>query len=211
MRTLVAVVTLTTGAGVASAADDPIRISSLGKGHHRMQPRKVLPPIVKETVEYYEIKGYCEQDLQKQLCTYGVPWKDGKTYDSLTSWDIRWNYGYDREHQSCSADSFTVTIQVTIRYPKWIPADDASPSLVEKWNTYMQSLVEHETGHRDMAVEAAADLSRVVAEIAPAATCADLDRDVRTAARNRMKRLLADNEAYDEATGHGLTQGAVLH
>lgn len=175
------------------------------------EPRNsVLPPSVTERYEYYDIAGNCEHDLQCELKKNGVPWKDGRTYDSLTSWDVKWNFGLESSPDACTAGSFQVFVDILFRYPRWVPPADAPASLVEKWNAYMSSLIIHENGHRDMAVDAAEDLTQAIAALPPASNCGDLKRSVRKLCRQRMKQLQEDAKLYDEATNHGGLQGAVL-
>jgi predicted secreted Zn-dependent protease len=91
-----------------------------------------------------------------------------------------------------------------------VRADDAPDRLVEKWDGYLQNLIKHEEGHRDMAVEASAEFTRAVAALPPAPTCDELDHNVRTLSRAIMKKLNADQKEYDACTCHGATQGAVF-
>lgn len=135
---------------------------------------------------------------------------DGKRYDSVTTWNVKWHYGYDRGPQTCSAESFKTSIDITFRFPKWVRDDGASQSLVDKWDCYMKNLVMHENGHRDMAVEAAEELARAVAAMPPASSCSELDRRVRALHKERMQKLNADEKKYDADTNHGHTQGAVF-
>ena len=140
----------------------------------------------------------------------GCRWDDGKKYDSLTSWHVKWDYGYDRAPQACTPASFRATVEIIFRYPEWVRTDGAPQPLVAKWDSYMKNLINHENGHRDMAVQAAAELSRAVAELPPASNCAELDREVRELCRLRMKKLKENEYEYDAATNHGLTQGAIF-
>jgi predicted secreted Zn-dependent protease len=201
---------LMAGAVTPVAAEDAIELASLNRNVPFLKHSRVVAPTVKETYEYYEITGDCENDLQTQLRQNGVRWSDGKTYDSLTSWHVTWDYGYDRTSDACSADSFRATVEITFRYPRWVTAGNAPDRLVEKWDGYLQNLIRHEEGHRDMAVEASAEFSRAVAALPPAPTCAELDRDVRDLSLVFMKKLNADQKEYDAVTSHGATQGAVF-
>ena len=207
---LITVAGLFSATGAAFAADDPVKIASLENRSHGGLLHRALPPRVKETVEYYEVAGNSEKDLQRELRKNGVPFRDGNVYDSATQWDLSWDYGYDRSAQACVADAFTVTVQIAIRYPKWVRNDDAPSALAAKWEVYQQNLVLHETGHRDMVLAAAADLSSAVENLPPAATCDALDREVRALARGRIQQLRQEGRDYDRTTGHGLTQGAIL-
>lgn len=194
----------------AVAADNRLDIASLDRDSYRHDQKRGQAPVVKESYEYYEIKGNSEDQLRSEMCRNGCKWKDGKTYDSVTSWHVKWDYDYNRTPETCSAESFKVFVDITFRYPKWVQPGDVLGALAAKWGSYMKSLVEHESGHRDMAVTAAADLSRTVSAMPPAPTCGELDRRVRVLCHERMKRLNDDANAYDDNTHHGYAQGAVF-
>lgn len=205
-----ALLLLMSGAGITLAADASFDVANVDKDFFRRGKCVVVPPSVTEKYEYYEISGDCEKDLRGQMRQNGVTWNDGKKYQSLTIWHVTWDYDYDRTPQACVADSFRAKVEIIFRYPRWVRSDAAAPSLVEKWDEYMRHLTVHENGHRDMAVAAAAELSRAVAALPPATTCAELDRRVRALCRVRMQKLSEDERGYDETTGHGKTQGAVF-
>jgi predicted secreted Zn-dependent protease len=194
----------------ASAGDDKMVIANVDKNLPLRKKPAALPPVVSEKYEYYEVNGICEKDLQCQMRQKGITWTDGRKYNSTTSWHVKWDYGYNTASQACSPDSFRVIVEITFRYPKWVDTTAAPQPLVDKWNSYMQYLVLHENGHRDMAVEAATELGRAVAELPPAPDCAELDRELRSLSRARMKKLNNDEKEYDTATNHGFTQGAIF-
>ncbi|MGE5173859.1 MAG: DUF922 domain-containing protein [Betaproteobacteria bacterium] len=194
----------------ASACDDSFIVASVEKNLPLQKKTVALPPLVTERYEYYDVHGSCENDVLCDLRRKGITWEDGKKYESVTSWHVKWNYGYNTGTQTCSADSFQVIVDIVFRYPKWTGTEDAPRTLAEKWDYYIKKLIMHENGHRDMAVEAAAELSRAVSEMPPAQTCTELDRAVRILSRTRMNKLNDDERHYDEATNHGATQGAVF-
>jgi predicted secreted Zn-dependent protease len=195
--------------GTAFAAEDRVDLASIEK-KIPAQGDRVLPPVVNEEYEYYEVCGCCEEELHCDLKKKCVTWTDGKKYDSLTSWDIKWDHQYDRASKTCSVNSFRPVINFTFRYPKWNRTDKAPKSLMGKWDRYLKSLIAHETGHRDLVVEAVNDLSRVVVQLPPAPSCDDLDRNVRALFRKSMEKMKQDQREYDETTKHGTTQGAVF-
>lgn len=194
----------------AFANDGLIDIASVDRDIYRHQERVVLAPAVREKHVLYEITGYGEKELRDQMTRQGIAWSDGKKYDSVTSWHVTWDYEHERSLQSCSADAFQATAEITIRYPKWVRTDAAPQELADKWDGYLASLMEHEQGHRDMVVEAVEDLTRAVALLPAAATCAELDRRVRSLCHERMAKLNDDAKKYDTATLHGAEQGAVF-
>jgi predicted secreted Zn-dependent protease len=171
---------------------------------------KLALPVVNEKYEYYEVCGCCEKDVQCDLQKKCIRWKDGKKYDSVTNWKVKWDYSYNRTPGACTADSILVTVDVVFHLPKWVRTSDAPQPLVEKWENYLAKLMTHEKGHRDRAVEAATGLVQAVADVPPARTCAELDHEVHTLCRTRMEKLIEDQKDYDTATRHGATQGAVF-
>jgi predicted secreted Zn-dependent protease len=170
----------------------------------------IAPPLLNEKYEYYEVCGYCEKDVQRDLQKKCLTWKDGKRYDSVTNWQLKWDYDHNRAGQNCSPDSFRVTVNVTYHLPKWVPTGETPRQLVDKWDGYMKNLLVHEQGHRDIAVKAAAELTREVAQLPPALACADLDREIQELSRKQMRILDKKERQYDEATNHGYTQGAMF-
>lgn len=194
----------------AFAGEDRIDLASINRNDNLRMKNIVLPPRVTEKYEYYEITGKGEKELQCQMKQKGCEWNDGHRYASVTTWNWRCDYGYERAPQSCTADSFRTTVEIIYRYPQWVRPNDAPRKLVDKWEDYLKHLIEHEQGHRDMAVAAAAELSRTVSELPPASSCAELDREVQSLRRERMEKLNTAQRAYDAATVHGSTQGAVF-
>lgn len=172
--------------------------------------RKTLPPVVRERTEYYEITGDRVYDLQCELREKGCGWSDGKVYDSMTTWEFKWDYDYVRSPLSCTVEAFKVSVNIVFRYPKWMRDRPAPQALIDKWDSYMRGLVEHETGHRDTAVAAAEKLTADVEALPAFADCAELDRTIRRLCREHSERVNRQAEEYDEATMHGGTQGAVL-
>lgn len=201
---------LIAAAATTFAAESKFVVASVDKTLHPGIQNRVVAPVVTEKYEYYEIRGNSEKELRGQMCRNGCAFNDGEKYDSVTMWRWKMDYGYDRAPRACTADSFKVALEISYRYPKWVHADGAPQVLVDKWDGYMKHLITHENGHRDMAVEAATELSRAIAALPPAASCAELDREVRALSRARMQKLNAEEKGYDESTIHGKTQGAVF-
>jgi predicted secreted Zn-dependent protease len=127
----------------------------------------------------------------------------------VTNWKVKWDYSHSQAApETCTAESFVVTVDIIYRLPKWVRTGEVSQTLVEKWDRYMENLMMHEKGHRDRAVAAAEELTRMIAELPPARTCAELDRVVNTLCRTRLDKLIEDQKTYDADTCHGVLQGA---
>jgi predicted secreted Zn-dependent protease len=195
--------------GTAFAAEDRVEVASIEK-KMPAQGDKVLPPVVNEKYEYYEVCGSCEDELHCDLKKKCVTGNDGKKFDSLTIWDIKWDHGYDQTSKTCAVNAFKPIVSIPFRYPQWTRTDVAPQSLLEKWDRYIRNLIAHENGHRDMVVAAVNDLSRAVAHLPSAPTCEDLDSKMRALFRTSMEKMKQDQREYDETTKHDATQGAAF-
>ncbi len=210
MKGICALFLLITIAGAVSAGEQGIDVADARKISLAPTGNSTVPPVIREKYKYYEVCGCCEKDLQGDLKEKCIRWIDGKKYDSVTNWKLKWDYGHHEASGTCALDAFTVTVDITFHVPKWARTDDAPHPLVEKWSRYLENLMTHEKGHRDRTVDAANDLTRAVAALPPARTCSELDREVKILAHARANKLLQDQKDYDAATNHGARQGAVF-
>ena len=202
---LMAVLSLSTFAAEQhsyGASDDDIRPSRSADA--------VNVPIIREKIEYYDVEGFNEKELVCQLREKGCRTKDGGTYDSITRWRIMWDYNHERTANGCAVDDFQASIAITYTFPRWVETDGVSATLLDRWKRYLMNLVAHEKGHRDMAIDAAIDLSFDISDLPPFPRCSDLDRAIRSFVRQRTEKLNEDSRIYDAATGHGATQGAAF-
>ncbi len=197
-------------AGAAQGADDRIDLANIDNNLRLEIQDKAAKPVVTEKYEYYNITGGTEKELRRQMTQNGTRWGDGKTYDSVTTWNINWDYDYNCQAEGCRAEAFNSTVGITFRYPKWVTVDNAPQKLRDKWDGYMNNLVLHEHGHRDMAIEATAELARAVSALPPAKSRTELDRQIKELSKKLMAKLDNDEKEYDVSTIHGTTQGAVF-
>ncbi len=210
MKGITALLLFMTVAGTASAGSENFAAVEAGTAPPGQRGNSIAPPVIAEKYEYYEVCGCCEKDLQCDLKQKCIRWNDGKKYDSVTNWKITWDYDHNPGGQSCTPDSFRVTVDVIFHLPKWVPTKEAPRRLVDKWDGYMRSLLTHEKGHRDIAVKAAAELSRKVAQLPSVLACSELEREIHDLSRKQMRILDGDEKRYDAETGHGYTQGAIF-
>lgn len=196
-------------AATSASPGDRVELASI-ENARVPQGGNILPSIINAKYEYYEVCGCGEEELHCDLKKKCITWTDGRKYDSLTSWDIKWDHKYDQTSKTCAVNSFKPIINITFRYPKWNRTDEAPQTLIEKWDRYLKNLITHEKGHSDLVVDAMRDLSHAVAQLSPAPTCSDLDRNVRALFRLYMAKMNKDQREYDEATDHGTRQGAVF-
>ncbi len=168
---------------------------------------RVKDPQVTERYDYYEVCGCCEKDVQCDMSAKAPGWRDGNKYDSITKWKVRWDYDHSSAGNACATDSFRLSMEITYQFPKWVCSGQASQALAERWEKYIRNLTLHEKGHREKALKAAEEITKAVAEMPSASSCAELDRKVQRLCRDRLKQLDEEQAEYDESTDHGQVTG----
>ena len=160
--------------------------------------------------EYYEIYGETAEALRHAMNVQGIVWKNGNTYDAFTSWNVSWAFERRFGRKGCTIESVRTVVKVTHRFPKWKDISYAPLDLQDKWNAYMKALKEHEDGHKDIAVQAAREIEVFLVDLAPFSSCEDLTIRANASAMQILEKYKKQEEAYDEATRFGVTQGAAF-
>jgi predicted secreted Zn-dependent protease len=160
--------------------------------------------------DYYDIEGRTAAELRQQMNIFGVAWTNGNIYDAYTAWDVKWNYRYRLTDDGCSISSIVATLNVEFRLPRWVNRTSGPDALKMKWDAYIRSLRQHENGHKDIGVQAAAAIESSVAELEPAATCDNLAEKANQLGRRIISEHAAKEIEYDTRTNFGETQGAVF-
>jgi predicted secreted Zn-dependent protease len=158
---------------------------------------------------HYRVLGTSANALREQMRQLGPTDRFGR-WAASTRWDLKWSYPYDRADGGCRSGPVSVDLAVTFTLPRWDAPADAPAELVERWDRYVAALSHHEEGHRDIAVDAANEIAGTIEAVPAHATCRQFERAADTAARSVVERYRGLQIAYDDATGHGATQGAVL-
>lgn len=148
---------------------------------------------------YYEISGSTETELRDQLNKLAPVGPDGYHGDGLTTWFVHWKWdGYGTEN--CDLSSVTATYDIKVTLPRWVPPQNASPALIEKWNQYILALAGHEKGHVDNVI---ANLPVVINAIRRS-TCSTAEAK----AQEILSGMRQNDTNFDATTDHGATQGA---
>jgi predicted secreted Zn-dependent protease len=173
-----------------------------------LSPNATPPPIptTVSTVEipyarivYYDINGSTEAELRDQMNARAPTGPDGYRGDALTTWFIRWRWdGYGTE--DCDLRTAKATYDIKVTLPRWNPAQEASPALIEKWNAYILALAGHEKGHVDNVI---ANLPVVINAIRRA-TCSTAEAK----AQEILNGIRQNDSDFDARTNHGATEGA---
>ena len=186
-----------------------LSLDDLQQPHRSREASRTLK--INETFEFYDIKGSSIAELEQQMRLHGTSWDDGKVYAAVTSWDIRYHYEIAEEAGNYSIDSVVTDVFVIYRLPRMAASSslDSGP-LSQQWETYLKHLKEHEYGHKEISLKAAAEINQSLAELGSFSSKGALKKEAKRLVAIALKRLKQLQVAYDEETRHGVQQGAVL-
>ena len=163
----------------------------------------------RETIKYYDVRGTTIEELRHEVYSRGPYDSTGQRFAGWAEWRIRWWYDREQVPQGCKVSRAVTETDIEYTLPRWVEAANAPEELRETWNRFVEALTVHEQGHGDLARALAAEIELAIRNLPPEPTCEELDRKVNELA-NRMILEDRTQEAYDLATGHGQTQGAVF-
>nr|PZN74272.1 MAG: hypothetical protein DIU57_19450 [Pseudomonadota bacterium] len=163
----------------------------------------------RETIKYYDVRGTTIEELRHEVYSRGPYDSTGQRFAGWAEWRIRWWYDREQVPQGCKVSRAVTETDIEYTLPRWVDAANAPEELRETWNRFVEALTVHEQGHGDLARALAAEIEFAIRNLPPEPTCEELDRKVNELA-NRMILEDRTQEAYDLATGHGQTQGAVF-
>lgn len=114
------------------------------------------------------------------------------------------------EPAGCRLARIEVTLSIDTLLPVWRPARRPQADLAPRVARMLTGLATHEAGHRDNALEAARAVDEALRGLAPSADCRALRRAAQRLVSRALLRLRVREWTYDQATGGGSRQGAVL-
>ncbi len=163
-----------------------------------------------EAPQYYQVYGYTAADVQRQLFNCS-PFsdKDGK-FAASTNYSINWRVSYVGDEQGqCKISSAVVGVHVAQIMPHWNDSSYAMPGYAGRWQTFVNNLQTHEDGHRDLYLAYAAQLLQDLQAL-PTNNCENFMSYANSRANADLSQLRQADEAYDQRTNHGASQGAVI-
>jgi predicted secreted Zn-dependent protease len=166
-------------------------------------------PLLTERHEDYTVTGRSVVELRGQMDRLGPRSEDGKIYDANTRSELQWSYQYQSGLDGCRIASADIRLSVVYVMPKWTEHDNALRDVRDAWDRYMERLIVHEQGHRDVSMQVAVELERELLEMR-GRYCHELGKAADEAGRGKLEVLRMRNRDFDEQTRHGAGQGAVF-
>jgi len=164
-----------------------------------------VPPgvSVDARIQYYDISAATLNELRAAMRTQGPKW-EGRSWQAVTTSDIRWTYRINRLSAECEIRDARVQMRTVVVFPRWTPSAEPDSSMLEWWRQLNAGLVEHEKGHALISLRTAGEI------VHDLDTVMHVCGDIGTVANERAQRLLqlsrAKQSAYDVTTRHGALQ-----
>jgi predicted secreted Zn-dependent protease len=151
-------------------------------------------------IETFDVSGRTIDEVSGRL---------GLGHVARTRWHVGWKYAFE-ESGTCRLKDFRVAVSATIRMPRWVDRDAASPADRRTWDTFDAAMRKHEEGHRENGIHAGQELAREIPGVGPRGDCGQLKAAIEQTANRIIAKYGEADADYDRVTNHGLTQGAVL-
>lgn len=158
---------------------------------------------------YYAVTGATVREIHHSL-RESRPWKREGGHDASTIWKVTWRFNTTYNGSVCRVAGFSTTASITITLPRWAAPTNAADTVKAEWDRYIKALGQHEFGHAQFALLAAAEMQKRVKELGSDASCDSLKQRINGLCDAIVQSHKQLELAYDQRTEHGATQGARL-
>ena len=160
------------------------------------------------TTNHYSVTGSTFSDIRASI-ERSRPSQLGRM-DGLTAWRIEWRFATEPAANGCRCSSFSPRTSIAVTLPRWVAPSNTAPMIIQAWTRYITALGQHEAGHGQLALAAAAEMQKRALETPETADCRAMNERINALARGIVDDYRRRDQEYDERTRHGETQGAVL-
>lgn len=149
---------------------------------------------------YFAVTGETQSEIRQSIVK-NRPFQGN--FDAFTTWNINWTFRFEDSGDRCRCTSVGTTTTINTMLPFWRMPTNATPQLKRWWAQFYTRLANHELGHAQIGLAAAAHLRKAVTEQTPAADCNSLQQRLRATAEGVVADYRRREKEYDERTGHG--------
>jgi predicted secreted Zn-dependent protease len=179
------------GAGLASAAcaRDP-------------QPAPAVLPstfagVPNVTIEYYDVDGSTAEGIRASMnARRPRDSHDGQAVEAVTSWQLDWTA--PKKGGSCDLRRAEVRFNARVLLPRLRDPANVPTAVLDRWRAFVAGLEKHEAYHVRHAWEHREKVRRAIR----ASSCAGAN----AAAAEAVRKVGAEQRAYDVATRHGASE-----
>lgn len=170
----------------------------------------VAQPVVQQNVEYYLIRPENAESIKVELRAKSPIKKDNKVFHGRTTWQVVPMFKWQSFAGKCGIVAINVSLQTEYLMPALDSMFDIEPSVKQVFDVYYAGLLKHEQGHHQLGLAAAIEIERFLKTYRPVESCKVLERDVTLQIQALIHHFQMKNDEYDQQTGYGRSQGAVI-
>lgn len=116
---------------------------------------------------------------------------------AYTSWTIAPRFPFRTVAGGCGLAPGRTTVKVTYRLPVWRPSGPPSEAVKAWMAREIPAVLEHEGGHRDLAVEGGNAVQAALSALSPEPTCPTLEARARAEAMRHIEHARQLEREYD--------------
>lgn len=166
---------------------------------------------IQEQHHYYAVNGDSPASIWADMRAKAPAGQDGNRYNATTAWKVRWHFPFERNTEGCTTGDVTVDLTVTYTLPRWErSSSNASATVANQWDRYIQALELHEDGHADFGRRAARRIQSTLQSIPAQASCDALQKTANAEGQRILVDMRPEEREYDRRTQHGATQGTAF-
>lgn len=160
---------------------------------------------------YYQIYGNTANQLRTQIahCAPGATSSSEAEYTGDTSYNLDWQYTTLVSNNGCTITNVQIGLHIVTTLPAWSPTAQAAAGLPNRWQAFANALAAHEHGHAQLDANYAGALLQRLNSLGNI-DCSNITGTVQSVVDSGVHALNSANDAYDQQTNHGATQGAIL-
>jgi predicted secreted Zn-dependent protease len=162
-----------------------------------------------DVIRHYDIRGTTAAELRAEIARLG-PVSDGVRHQAVTNWRLSWQPVTAVSGQRCSISSMNISLSIEIFMPRWVNEIGAQQGLSTNWRTFLTGLLNHEHGHKDIALAGADEVRALAKAAAPQSSCEAAVAALNAAGKAIVDKTVAKQRQYDLETNHGRNQGVRL-
>jgi len=148
------------------------------------------------TLTYYDLAGATiERAHQAMLTSAPVHAESSQRMAGFTDSRITWTGTTQSGPGSCQLETASVTLQMTIKLPRWTGRDTASVAEREQWDRFVQAVRAHEDGHVENSARHAKLLAQRLGALGPQPDCHSVQR----AGNETLNSVIGEARAVDAA------------
>ena len=167
-------------------------------------------PRVQVEYKFYDIYPIDRKDLEEQIFQTTPIRYNGKKFAGLTQWRVSWKFNYQKINKGCRIDRVSSNLAVTYTMPRISQQYKINAKVRNSFDAYYATLLKHEEGHKDRALEAAKEIEQKLLSIGTFNSCKRLGEFANQKAYKIIEKYKDINREYDRQTNHGRTQGAAI-